>query len=913
MDKPNNNFLISGIYAIKTRAMKINTGLFSLFFLLSFMSVILSAQIPDDFPEFTITNNGGVAPGYLFGRASSKADSIGSYYMIIDDKGTPLFYSQTQSAGRLLPNGYFGTAIPLGPKHQYYWQIKDQDFNIVDSIQMDLGQIADNHDFVLLPNGHLIMLAYEIKYIDMSELVDGGSPHAKITGSIIQELDANRDVIYQWSCWDHIPILDTYKNVTKSGFDYIHVNSVELDHDGNIILSCRETSEIIKISRQTSETIWRWGGKNNDFTILGDHAENAPRYFKLTHSVRRLPNGNITIFDNGADKNDKERKYSRAVEYEMDTVNMETTMVWEFRHDPDILALSGGTVRRLSNGNTQINWGGAVRDAGAPAYTEANPAGELAYEIAFTSQDVTGNFSKYLWFDQAPVSTVTLSEVTDPNTYEFSQGDTINTGISIKVNSLDGDVYNELTVKREDYGPLYPEFVGRPPRVFAERVALSAFQISTINVDIIFDLNEFEFTDPDKLVIYYRKFPGSGLFIPLDTEYNFINNTIKANATALGEFIVGKPDIEVLAVAPWPILPAMNENVNQEEPVNMKWSPQGFFADFDLQIATDSTFSNIVVDNSQVTGITYEFADPSAATTYYWRVRTNNEAGASQWSDTVVFHTSPAEISILQPVGGEELYPGGRYWIKWWDNLSEAVAIMVLKDGIPVTQPDTVDRATGNWDWEIPSDIALGTGYQVVINSATDSNLTDTSAIFSILDTVNPDAVCSDTTVYLGETGTVTIDSSFVDGGSEDDFGIATIGLSLSEFSCDHVGDNTVTVTVTDVNGNQSSCDATVTIEDPLDACSGAVDPLDFSVGVNVYPNPARDELTITCVLEVEKELEIRIYDILGHEVMVVLEGRKLPGSYDFHIDLSNLKQNTYMLMIKSDDSVKHHKIMIMR
>jgi len=881
--------------------------------LVFFVPVNLPAQIPGDFPEFNITNNGSLAPGYLFGSSNSTVDSIGSYFMILDDTGTPLFYSQTQSAGKLLPNGYFGTAIELGPKHQYYWQIKDQDFNIVDSIQMDLGQIADNHDFVLLPNGHLIMLAYEIKEIDMSKLVEGGNPNAKITGSVIQELDADRNVIYQWSCWDHIPILDTYKNVKGSGFDYIHVNSVELDHDDNIILSCRETSEIIKISRQTCETIWRWGGKNNDFTILGDHEENAPRYFKLTHSVRRAPNGNITIFDNGADKNNLERTYSRAVEYEMDTADMETTMVWEFRHDPDILALSGGTVRRFSNGNTQINWGGAVRDAGAPAYTEANPAGELAYELAFTSPDVTGNFSRYLWFDLAPVSSVTHSEVSDPNTYEFNQGDSINTGISVKINSFTGSGYNKLTVQREGYGPLYPEFSGRAPRVFTERVTLSADDINTIDLDIIFDLDEFDFTDPDTLVIYHREYPGSGLFVPLATEYNFISNTLTATGATLGEFIVGKPDIEVLALAPWPLLPAMDENVNQDETVNMKWSPQGFFTDFDLQIATDSTFSNVVVDSGQVKGITFEFADPLPTTTYYWRIRTNNEAGASEWSDTAVFHTTPAEISILQPEGGEVLYPGRRYWIKWWDNLSEAVAIMVLKDGIPVAGPETVDRVTGNWEWDIPSGIALGTGYQVVINSAADTSLTDTSAVFSILDTVDPDAVCLDTTVCLGEEGTVTIDSSFVDGGSTDDFGIAAIALSLSEFSCDHIGENTVTVTVTDGNGNQSSCDVTVTIVDTLEICGTFVDPLDAADGAAIYPNPARDELTLTYILEKQKEMEIRMYDILGHEVMVIFDGSQLPGSYAFHIDLSKLNQRNYILRMRSGDSVKHHKIIIMK
>ena len=64
---------------------------------------------------------------------------------------------------------------------------------------------------------------------------------------------------------------------------------------------------------------------------------------------------------------------------------------------------------------------------------------------------------------------MTHTEVLDGNTYEFSQGDSINTGISIKLNTTTGESYNALTVKRECYGPLAPDFFERAPIVFPER------------------------------------------------------------------------------------------------------------------------------------------------------------------------------------------------------------------------------------------------------------------------------------------------------------------------------------------------------------------------------------------------------------------------------------------------------------
>ncbi|MDN3635547.1 hypothetical protein QWY85_12810, partial [Neolewinella lacunae] len=63
-----------------------------------------------------------------------------------------------------------------------------------------------------------------------------------------------------------------------------------------------------------------------------------------------------------------------------------------------------------------------------------------------------------------------------------------------------------------------------------------------------------------------------------------------------------------------------------------------------------------------------------------------------------------------------------------------------------------------------------------------------------------------------GETG----DAPLVDGGSTDACGIETYAISQVDFTCADAGANVVTLTVTDVNGNTSSCEATVTVEDNI-------------------------------------------------------------------------------------------------
>ncbi|MEM0519699.1 T9SS type A sorting domain-containing protein, partial [Aequorivita flava] len=103
-----------------------------------------------------------------------------------------------------------------------------------------------------------------------------------------------------------------------------------------------------------------------------------------------------------------------------------------------------------------------------------------------------------------------------------------------------------------------------------------------------------------------------------------------------------------------------------------------------------------------------------------------------------------------------------------------------------------------------------------VILTVTDvnGNTSTCTAIVTVEDVTAPTVVCQDITVVLDATGTVTIAGIDVDGGSTDACGIASYDLDMDTFDCSNVGDNIVTLTVTDVNGNSATCTATVTVED---------------------------------------------------------------------------------------------------
>jgi hypothetical protein len=99
-----------------------------------------------------------------------------------------------------------------------------------------------------------------------------------------------------------------------------------------------------------------------------------------------------------------------------------------------------------------------------------------------------------------------------------------------------------------------------------------------------------------------------------------------------------------------------------------------------------------------------------------------------------------------------------------------------------------------------------------------------------VVDDVAPIASCQDITISFDANGNATITADQVDNGSSDNFGIVSLSVAPNTFGPLNLGANTVTLTVTDTSGNQSSCPATVTVEDitpPTALCQNITVQLD--------------------------------------------------------------------------------------
>jgi hypothetical protein len=142
--------------------------------------------------------------------------------------------------------------------------------------------------------------------------------------------------------------------------DLDHPNSIDFDLDGQVIVSYRDLSSIVKVNRRTHEFAWILGGTHNQFTFLNDPLGG----FDSQHCARILPDGHLLIFDNGWTHSPQA---SRAVEYALDTAAKTATMVWQYSANPPIFNDFTGSAQRLANGHTAVAFTqkGIVDEVGA--------------------------------------------------------------------------------------------------------------------------------------------------------------------------------------------------------------------------------------------------------------------------------------------------------------------------------------------------------------------------------------------------------------------------------------------------------------------------------------------------------------------------------------------------------------------
>ena len=91
---------------------------------------------------------------------------------------------------------------------------------------------------------------------------------------------------------------------------------------------------------------------------------------------------------------------------------------------------------------------------------------------------------------------------------------------------------------------------------------------------------------------------------------------------------------------------------DQSVDVLLDWNAASDASSYQLQVATDNVFNDIVFDQSSIGGTSKQMSSLAGSTTFYWRVRAANITGNGPWSETWSFATAvavPAQVSLVSP------------------------------------------------------------------------------------------------------------------------------------------------------------------------------------------------------------------------------------------------------------------------
>ena len=327
----------------------------------------------------------GTSPGYIFLALKKDPDETGPGQdgpMIVDNEGQPIWFHpappgepdtmafKAQSyRGKPVLTWWEGVHTGFGDGE---YVIFDDSYKEVGRVRTGNGYPGDHHEFLLTERGTALVTIYADAPMDLSPY--GGPEDGIVLDGIVQEIDVESgEVLFEWHSLDHVDLGESYyapPDVPTNRFDYFHINSVDVDVDGNLLVSARRTSAVYKVDRKSGEVIWRLGGKRSDFE-MGEGTD-----FAYQHDTRRQPDGTITLFDNYGPKDEEDR--SRAVVLEVDEEAMRASLVRDyFAPDGMPIADTQGNVQILPGGNVFVGWGSE------PFFSEFTKDGELLYHAGF--------------------------------------------------------------------------------------------------------------------------------------------------------------------------------------------------------------------------------------------------------------------------------------------------------------------------------------------------------------------------------------------------------------------------------------------------------------------------------------------------------------------------------------------------
>jgi arylsulfotransferase ASST len=318
------------------------------------------------------------APGYMFAAPYSGGRSPGA--LIFEEDGEPVWFNplppsaaasnlQVQQLGGKPVLTWWQGYIPEQGFGEGEEVILDSSYNQVGRVHAGNGYKADLHEFHITPQGTALLSVFAPVDCDLSGL--GGPKGGAVTDSIFQEVDLRTALVRrEWHSLDHVALSESHSSAVGTSknwpLDFFHINSIDQRPDGTTLISARNTWALYVLSTRGGQVLATLGGRHSAFKLSG------PESIAYQHDAATLPNGTISIFDNGAVP--KVHPQSRGIVLAINPHSHRASLLSEFEHPKPLSSASQGNFQALPNGDWFVGWGAA------PYFSEFSPSGQLLFD-----------------------------------------------------------------------------------------------------------------------------------------------------------------------------------------------------------------------------------------------------------------------------------------------------------------------------------------------------------------------------------------------------------------------------------------------------------------------------------------------------------------------------------------------------
>lgn len=353
------------------------------------------------------TDAGFIFSGPKFDGRRPRGTFVGP--LISDTRGRPIWFAN-------YPGQYHATDVRVqtwnGQKVLTYWMgrsakgnpgvgvgndyILDSHYRVIKVVHSHAPEAADQHEFQITKRNTAIVVSYQIKRRNLHKI--GGGTHQKVYDCVVQEVNLKTGKLgFVWHSIRHVPVKKSYLPIPKPGhpnipFDYFHINSVNFDRDGNVIISGRHTFAVYKVNYDTDKTMWTLGGRTSTFK-LGPGAR-----FSWQHNAVPLGHNTYRIFDNNwsrippKPKNKVSKVLWIKVHPRVHTANLTRKAL--IHPGGNVLAGSQGNAQTLGHGHTFVDWGDANR------ISEFNARRKMLWDAKFPNGMNTYRAYRFNWVGQ---------------------------------------------------------------------------------------------------------------------------------------------------------------------------------------------------------------------------------------------------------------------------------------------------------------------------------------------------------------------------------------------------------------------------------------------------------------------------------------------------------------------------------